>query len=814
MKLQLKLNGEWAVLPPNFSLKIMKTSPLFSDQGDFSYPFELPVVPNRHIFGPIADPMGFVRLREFHGLPAEIWFDGNQVFVGQTEISGEQTFSQRGKVSFNVVSNNGAFKDMIDGMNCRDVKPKEKIVIGWRPSGYIRFSNQSAHFVFNYGSTNGMFNTGVRVPYDYKAVDLPNANILMRPFVNVTRPYPFPFCNIRACAQRDAPEENSSGDNDGYGYSILYADRPGSAPCFYVLYFIDCLAKQLGIFIDNSDITKYEDMKRLAMVNAFAQYKDDFGITEDPDYDDLPNSTAGKLKVKMSGSIQCSPTQYQQTKSVKYNETATFDESDVRKIYCVATQKNFPNTDVKKLIDSLRNGFGVCIDYDQQTESGRMFFVKDVMRDTQVVEPHCTILEGGSLERYINNGYCVTYGQSDNDYFTYKMPKPFPNGPDGYDEEKDPDGSIYFDWYEKYEEEHYFDDITQSNIVEKKYIDIVSSSRLSTDTNTYYDKTTGNAYRMKVNKQTGKVSQMFEVGGYGDYVTSIVDDEDDSAENIQLDFTPVVINDVWGFVAEEDYGLDGAKPNDKEKQQLLAVWFDATLPYGGKKTIKIYDRNDENWEEESLTQDDGYKSVYKIKRKTNIEIEVIAPDAYDFTSDDKSPLEDLDIGLQLGVMRGAGNDSKEEIVTDYDDEGNDTWMDVIGNYNFTADCIDNYGRVFDYNGTSEGGASFQGRISLKLDARKVKEYDKDGNPVYFDVANKDVARRGLVPQLLEDFLYFKAHHVKVTLPVLMSLSTINNLQLLKWNRFGDYVGLIKQVNYELTESGLKNVTIELLVANK
>lgn len=93
MKLQLKINNEWAVLPEGISMSIHKTSPLFdTEAGDISYPFELNIEANRHIFKNLSDTHGYIRLRDFHGLPAEIWYDGMQVFSGQTEVEDSIDF--------------------------------------------------------------------------------------------------------------------------------------------------------------------------------------------------------------------------------------------------------------------------------------------------------------------------------------------------------------------------------------------------------------------------------------------------------------------------------------------------------------------------------------------------------------------------------------------------------------------------------------------------------------------------------------------------------------------------------------------------
>lgn len=890
MKIQLKINGEWAVLPPGFSLKMMKTSPLFSDQGDLSYPFELPVEPNRHIFGPIADPMGFVRLREFHALPAEIWFEGNQVFVGQTEISGEQTFSQRGKVSFNVVSNNGAFKDMISDLNCRDVKLKDDIKLGWRPS-FIRWKA--------YGGTikeEGLFlkpgytledvndnnePLSVQIPkyFDQGRVltfdvgdetDICLPELLQATFQpNVDEPYPFPYCTVRMCCEQTKDNTtDSESSTGGYGYKLYEADGPNRAPSFYVLYFLDCLfgKNTLDIQYDNTDVLPVEDIKRLAFLNAYPRFVDrktdkfitPFSFLEQVGSNDayFYNLSAAlslyveysvyKAPLGVGGSgIGSNHIKFYEEKRKYPKNNKEYDwkiDSTIESYDCYASGENFPDTNVNNVISDLTNGFGIIFDYDQQNNFMKLHLVRDIMKSTDVNEPSCTILDEPAITRTSRNGQILSYGENDDLNYNYAMPKG-----------KYRDGS-------------------NDPVIVDSFLDLSSVERNRADAHTYYDKSTGYAYRLRVDESTGNEPQFFSVGANRDYKIGVfkdnqyrnhlvfddkdneldtsdtkvyVDRDESNADKIDLKFRPVTVNDVWSWYYNEGPGYEGYPTKKRQpgvdiydypqssSDQMLCTFVDCKA-FNDSISVDTYDviKSDggifvSEKPKGTYTGLGSRAEMLKLEKakassdKTNTPIRIVATGTVTVVGEasfdiknDQHPLADANVGYQLGIMRGPGNNSNVEIGYNYDDEGNDTWYNVVNSPTFTADSIDPYGNVFDYNGTEAGGASLEGRLSLLLDARKVKEYDKDGNPVYFEVTDNTVARRGLVPQLLEDFLYFKAHHVKVTFPVLMSMSSINNLQLLKWNRFGDYVGLIKQVNYILTESGLKNVSVELLVANK
>ena len=887
MMIQLKINGEWAVLPPGFSLKMMVNSPLFSDQGNLSYPFELPTEPNTHIFKNVAHPQGLVRLRDFHGKPAEIWFDGNLIFYGQTEVSGDIDFSKP-TFSLNVVSNNGAFKDMVSGLNCRDVNIIDKIKIGWRPSRVVWDTPEKEYTFscFKDGITKWLAEFQKMTPtqaLDKRTLDikpyLKDCGDLALPHVvfselehNVSEPYPMKsYCNVRMCCPnaKDESVQSESADSTGYGYKVLEIDKNNNAPSFFVLYFLDCLFSKEnlninysndGLFVDGDRTRpKYEDLCRLAFLNAYPRYDD---VGEGQYNADIPI-----LKYDLREMIGADTCYYRLSSrmhyAISYNEVvgrklgntavgigyeySTNERKDVNdnadenlnsrwyKYDCYANGKNFPDTSVQNVISDLTNAFGIVFDYDQENNYMQLHIVRDVMRDKDVQEPDCVIIDKPTIKRSMKNGVILSYGENEDINYNYRMP----NGHDKYGGD---DPKIFSD-----------------------YLNLSSSNRMRTDAHTYYEKNTCGAYRIKVDESTGREPQFFSAAAYRDYKIGIIKDaynrnhryynsgnvydqsdtkvyvdrDEDAAEKITINYKPVTINDVWQYLANKDkvLGVDVFAYPSSAADQDLCVWVDAEgynthanvgvfdyisgsgmqgdkphMDGSGKKakqtTIKVLSSTAEMMSVNKVVEVNGVE----VRITMGIDVTIAGDCAFDLSAEEHY-LAKANVGYTLGIMRGPGNKSQPDIQYNYDDEGNDTWIDTYDKPAFTADSIDLYGQVFDYNGEENGGATLDGRLSLLLDARKVKEYDDDGNPVYFEYTNEEFARRGLVPKLLEEFLYFKSHCATVSIPVMMSLAQIKNIKLMKWNRFGDFTGLIKSVNYDISDRGVENAVIELLVLN-
>lgn len=824
MKLQLKINNEWAVLPEGISMSIHKTSPLFdTEAGDISYPFELNIKANRHIFKNLADTHGYIRLRDFHGLPAEIWYDGMQVFSGQTEVEDSIDFDGE-NISINIISANKTFSEMIDGMNCRDVEMKDEVVIGVTPvcGGEVRrtmnveavysadinksweleklediksalaaagieydiFSNLSDDGGMGYVTVKGYVNFTKLIYPELPKMLIP-VNTTATQTTNTSIGYPFPYCNITLCQ----PKGGDTADGaTGNGYNIIEADGVNAAPNFFVLYFLDCLFKKLGIGHDKNKILAVEDLKRLAMLNTFprfseSQYTGIQDMTQDELSFPVKNSRFPLFRISIDARYRAIYEGEEiNTWKRKNPESVSFsiDGADA-----IATSENFPDVDVKDVIGSLEKGFGVVFNYDQATKQMELLLKRDIMRSSDIFDSALTV-EEEYITRTLNKGIKLSYGNDDNVAYNYDTLE----------------ASL-----DKYGSEHYDD-----------YQEIVEAERKNTDTSTKFDDTTGNTYRIKVNEDTGGEPQLFEVGGYNPSKYG-VNETDDEEETIEIPFLPVTVNDIWMFEKNQDNGdeLTWQRPSSQSDSRLAVFVEDES--FGDEEKVKsIDDKAEEELPYSKAITETVQSSKISDDKKLrifaewDIITEVIGPAARNLESEDGYALEKSDIGLQLGILRGGGSDAHIEYIRDYDGEGNDTWLSIpASRASFTPDSVTMWGTPYDYNGTEQGGTD--GHISLKLDARKVKSYDENGDPVFYpiDAAN---ARRGLVPQLLEEYLYFLAHKTPVTLKVHGTLTELLRLPFLKRVKIGDHIGFIYTIDFDIEEDGAQEATIVLWELNK
>lgn len=235
--LQIKINSQWVKLSEDFSITLEQSNPLFNDQGTFSFPFEIPLEPNREIFKNIADPWGDINLKDIDRMPAELWVDGIMIYRGVIETDDEVEFEDTLPVTF--ISGNSDFMDRIEGMNARDIPLDREIKLGYR---------------VDYGDVKAITFPIIGSEYTLKI----NFGEMLMAYTesNESAPYPIkPYCNARICTS-----------NDKGRYNVLDAKRPYSGVCFYVMYLLDCFFKYMNIGVQRNDMSSMEDMCRLAFL--------------------------------------------------------------------------------------------------------------------------------------------------------------------------------------------------------------------------------------------------------------------------------------------------------------------------------------------------------------------------------------------------------------------------------------------------------------------------------------------------------------------------------------------------------------------
>lgn len=701
--LQIKINSQWVKLPEDFSITLEQSNPLFNDQGTFSFPFEIPLEPNREIFKNIADPWGDINLKDIDRMPAELWVDGVMIYRGVIETDDEVEFEDTLPVTF--ISGNSDFMDRIEGMNARDIPLDREIKLGYR---------------VDYGDVKAITFPIIGSEYTVKI----NFGEMLMAYTesNESAPYPIkPYCNARICTS-----------NDKGRYNILDAKRPYSGVCFYVMYFLDCFFKYMNIGVQRNDMSSMEDMCRLAFFTTKCDTEDKGDLFKLTSRDVFRDANL----IDINGETKIS---YSSIGTVARKELH-MEDFDYYAVNVYATNQNFPDESIEDIIEDLENAFGLRFIYDSMRNTMDIIYIKDILQSSEILTLDAEII-GMQLKKKKEKTIRLTYGQEDDTAFNY-------------------------------------DDYT--NVKEKNnYLEILQQGQASNDTTCYQDKLTGNSYRIKVDKNTGGNPSLFEVGGFRDYVIGGTSSEDEE-EEISINFTPVMINDVNGaWVAAGALG-------GHEEDQVFAVFVDQEFLSDNLANV--------NMTPEII----GLNSSFLSYMQNNIVVSFASGERPDEDDSEIRPLQSYDAGYCLGIMRGPGNESGIDYTENYDGEGNDSWVQTVANSAFTADSCDNFGRFFDYNGTEQGGVDQSGRFSLKLVA------GKDKYP-----ASQAYQDRGLVSKFLSEYLYFLYNRKTVILTVRMTISQIAGLDMLKRYQIGNYVGFINKLSYSIDRRGITEVTIEL-----
>ena len=722
-RIGLKINGIWCVLPQDVSISIEEQNPLFSDSGSFSYPIEMSVSQNRELFKSIDSVAGRTRPHHLDGLPFELWYDGVMLLYGSTETD-EDLDIEEDKCSINLVSGNGDFQSKIEGMQCTDVPLMGDVEIGrsW-PTLYVVVE------------VNGKKYT--------KEIPLDEQRLMEYSKVNTSFGYDkgYPFCNVRVCCPRPDFKPTKTDKNP---YIVLDADRPWSGVCFYVGYFLDCLFAHLGYVVKENNMGTVEDMNRLAFFTTKCETK--YGELEEP----LPDIFSDK---KYMQEVFIDP----------YCATISSFTPYFRARKVLATEKNFPSTDVSSVLESLMNAFGLKIVVDEVNKKLSVHYMKDVLRDPDVMESDLKVLDFAVSHSKVDS-VKLTFGGDEDDtvynYSDYENPVPFTS-----------------------------------------YHSIIKEVG-AFDKSCYISTITGNKYRVKIDGEEEKEGNekslnpvLFEVGQNVDYIVGKKDGK--NQEELKISFTPAIENDV-NYHNEKDGTSD---------QQRLAIFVDVEL----KEPEKI---NKTDWYGFEFNDPDDKEGGY---RAISVDRIYQRYENYDETTTDRSPLRDYDSGFMLGVMRGPGNDSDVQVfLPDYDGNGNSAWTTVVADYAFTSDSMDAYGHRYDYNGKLDGGITPpEDTVSLKTHIQTAQELglkDEQGNPIDWGI-NSEAAKRGLADSFMSEYMYFLLNRKTVKMDVDTTLSHLTSLTWLKRHRIGDTVGFIKSRSYTLSNSGVSDMNIEMYTTN-
>mgnify|MGYP003399247829 FL=1 len=126
--LALKIRGEYANLPEEFSIDLEDVNPLFNDYESFSYDAPLPIETNRHILKDIDNIKSDKRLIDLENERIQVIAEGIPFRTGRLQTSEEEII--QGTVTFSQVSSARTIQDMVADLMCRDIPVKDKIQIG------------------------------------------------------------------------------------------------------------------------------------------------------------------------------------------------------------------------------------------------------------------------------------------------------------------------------------------------------------------------------------------------------------------------------------------------------------------------------------------------------------------------------------------------------------------------------------------------------------------------------------------------------------------------------------------------------------
>lgn len=452
--------------------------------------------------------------------------------------------------------------------------------------------------------------------------------------------------------------------------------------------------------------------------------------------------------------------------------------ANIMKMY--ANSKNFPQTSVKNIIDSMWASFGVKFVYNQEERKVIPYFIRDILRNTAAPRRiRGTVLSVEKVAEKVT-GFRMQYAAESD---PKEQSKNIRDGVRDYE--------TAFDYI-----------ITQalnSAIVPDLDYEHIRKTRSISNTNCYIDIATGNAYRWKVDKEAKLEDEqgisLFEVASYrGITKGDCSKKNEDFIEEAISNFEPVIFTDVAA--------------NKGIPESVYAAYADVDM-LNSQETFNI-----------------NFVAGCTMAQ-LNLIAEVFTEETYDSneTEEMESPLQTYDWGNAIAVMRGGGADATIQYYDDnYDGYGNSRWNTVSGTYSMTSDTFDVWGNDYDYNASEEGMGTGE-RFSLKITAYK---HDEQGNPLtdeqgrilcqddWRDPETGEVTlkirSRGLFDTFMSDYAHFLLNRKKLRIRMLCEVADLMDIPNHWGDRYqiGDYVGWINRLKSKITvATGLEEVEIEL-----
>lgn len=794
--------SKYAVLAPDATITITATSEIFANGDVWSYDFKLNVHANAQLFGTAGDIHGSRLHEQINKRKARLWVEGVPLYLGYLKLGDEAEVDAEGNVDVSFESGQKTFEELIEGAKANQVPLMSDVLIGmalWpkrevdlkinvrvnvtikegaqydiagRVTGgqTIAFPDANSYETINVSSSNlGIASQYPRMvfPKGVFAVqggNTPAGGVTVNQ-LNTDTPYDdgHPYCNTALCYQAHGyPTKNGEVDYSAEeqairGYDTMPANRVNSAPNFFVLYWLKCLMKHIGINIEENQLLEVEDMRRLFFVNTncayevpakfdrtgsnvdkrygcFTTYQDQdyvaerfegtvdvnksklnvesfkweyYSISDKEYYEVDPNSwgAAAKMEANVVGQIEY-------TDADKENYVA----KNRRYHYAYATKDCFPNVDVSEVLNALKSGFGVRFLFGDNYQRVRIVLLRNIFRSEEIQDVVCDIVDEDIKIENNKRGFRMTYGdKKDDTTFYYK----------GFADKLAKANEIWADDTDKHDYSHW-----NLNADYATLINNISAF----DKTCYVTPNNGDAYGIKIDKDAKAYKELhpslFEYAGYMDAEDGDCTGEPETIEEVQVGFVPAIVNDV-NFEEEKLNGTHDqqfalfvneemrSRRADKGDLTPPASYNDSDAVYKiddldeKKKKLGLFSVNSDMPIRQTISGErrgvnlvhDGHQYNLRFKYTLlaagyiNEGFRLYLQDNYEPNDDGISPIEKHDWGLTLGIMRGIGSDAYVNYSDDPDDgEGNQTW-DIVPGSSTTAhpDTCDNYGNLWEYN---------------------------------------------------------------------------------------------------------------------
>lgn len=422
-----------------------------------------------------------------------------------------------------------------------------------------------------------------------------------------------------------------------------------------------------------------------------------------------------------------------------------------------ATGNCFPDAEISAVISSLEAAFGVRFLFNNDYSSVRIVLLRNIFNNDSVQPLRCNVLSEGNKQETSVRGFRMTYGVADDTHFYYK----------GFDDVMTHKSELWPDDSDDHDYSQWDLDATYEEVLK---------SKSAFNKVCYVTPVTGNAYGVKNDEQAKRLSEYhpeaLEMAGFADAEDGDCSGEDDTIHTVSVGFTPAIMNDIskeedrergrqkFALLIEDadmeprrynykdpknpDYFSDPTKDYDVGKlfeklgasgSKVKPGKFDVVsdVPYLNEHTlhVTVHHRLPDDFCREfgipSNKQDRVFGGDFKVSGYTLEGYRLYLQDCFEPNDDGISPIEKHEWGLMLGVLRGSGSGSSLDVTEDPDDgEGNAAWDVVPGKDVSThPDTCDNYGNLWDYNGSVKI-ASRAGAAAYLHSAYRSSSFDLTG----------------------------------------------------------------------------------------